>query len=194
MRSCRVGGMCARDLSPLHRREGPHPIARPWRARHLFSMRSSCLGHMDGMGRVRFPHLHDTLPPEQPEAHTLRKPDLGLVRKGRDVRSAEAWTCGSSGGGVYQRGPGRTCMGGAARAASPGLIFALERAPEMLHGRPTSLAFGHLQLPSPSPCTGRAADLEACEVPSTEKRYGRQQTKRCMRRGKKAIFHILKKA
>ena len=30
------------------------------------------------MGRVGFPHLHDTLTPGQPEAHTLRKPDLGL--------------------------------------------------------------------------------------------------------------------
>ena len=106
MSSCRVGGMCARNLAPLHRRRGPHPIARPWRAGHLFSMRSSCLGHMDGMGRVGFPHLHDTLPPEQPEAHTLRKPDLGLgeegsrlsIGRGLDLRLIAGWSMSARAG------------------------------------------------------------------------------------------------
>ena len=90
MMSCRVGEMCARNLAPLHRRRGPHPIRSHAGAGHLISMRSSCLGCMDGMGRVGFPHLHDTLPPEQPEAHTLRKPDLGLGEEGSRLSIAHA--------------------------------------------------------------------------------------------------------
>ena len=90
MRSCRVGEMCARNLAPLHRREGPHRIRSQGGAGHLISMRSSCLGCMDGMGRVGFPHLYDTLIPGQPEAHTLRKPDLGVGEEGSRLSIARA--------------------------------------------------------------------------------------------------------
>ena len=82
LRSCHVGEMCARNLAPLHRRRGPHPIRSHAGAGHLISMRSSCLGYMDGIGRVSFPHLHDTLTPGQPEGHTLRKPDLVVGEEG----------------------------------------------------------------------------------------------------------------
>ena len=124
MTSCRVSGMCARNLAPLHRRRGPHAIPSHAGARHLVSMRGSCLGCMDGMGRVGFPHLHDTLTPVGSHTHApAQAPISGLVRKGRDFRSAEAWTCESSRGGVCQQGPGRSSMGAGARAASPWLIF-----------------------------------------------------------------------
>ena len=106
MTSCRVSGMCARNLAPLHRRRGPHAIPSHAGARHLVSMRGSCLGCMDGMGRVGFPHLHDTLPPEQPEAHTLRKPDLGLgeegsrlsIGRGLDLRLIAGWSMSARAG------------------------------------------------------------------------------------------------
>ena len=82
--------MCSRNLAPLHRRRGPHPIRSHAGAGHLISMRSSCLGYMDGIGRVSFPHLHDTLTPGQPEAHTLHKPDLGVGEEGSRLSIAHA--------------------------------------------------------------------------------------------------------
>ena len=112
MTSCRVGETCARNLAPLHRRRGPHPIARPWRAGHLFSMRSSCLGHMDGMGRVSFPHLHDTLTPGQPHARTCASPDLGVgeegsrfsIGRGLDLRVIEGWSMSTRAGQIIHGG------------------------------------------------------------------------------------------
>ena len=55
--------------------------------------------------------------------HLAHSPISALVRKGRDRRSPMPFTCGSSRGGAYQQGIGRTCMGAGARAASPGLTF-----------------------------------------------------------------------
>ena len=126
MTSCRVSGMCARNLAPLHRRRGPHAIPSHADARHLVSMRGSCLGCMDGMGRVGFPHIRDTLTPGQPHARTCASPDLGVgeegsrfsIGRGLDLRVIEGWSMSTRG-----QGPGRSSMGAGARAASPWLIF-----------------------------------------------------------------------
>ena len=198
MTSCRVSGMCARNLAPLHRRRGPHAIPSHAGARHLVSMRGSCLGCMDGMGRVGFPHLHDTLTPGQPHARTCASPDLGVgeegsrfsIGRGLDLRVIEGWSMSTRAGQIIQGG-------WRARGLTLADFCALEHDEEVARRRPTSLAFGHLQLPPPRSCTGRAADLAACEEGTAEKRYDRQQTKRCTRKRRKAenaISHIVKKA
>ena len=106
MRSCRLGGTCARDLAPLHRRRGPHRIRSHAGAGHLISMRSSCLGCMDGMGRVVFPHIRDTLTPGQPHARTCASPDLGVgeegsrfsIGRGLDLRLIAGWSMSARAG------------------------------------------------------------------------------------------------
>ena len=50
-------------------------------------------------------------------------------------------------------------------------LCALEHDEEVARSRPKALAASHEELPSPSPCTGRAADLAACEEATAEKRY-----------------------
>ena len=112
MTSCRVSGMCARNLAPLHRRRGPHAIPSHAGARHLVSMRGSCLGCMDGMGRVGFPHLHDTLTPGQPHARTCASPDLGVgeegsrfsIGRGLDLRVIEGWSMSTRAGQIIHGG------------------------------------------------------------------------------------------
>ena len=61
--------------------------------------------------------------------HLAHSPISALVRKGRDCRSPMPCTCDSSRGGAYQQGPGRTCMGAGARAASPGLTLCPRASP-----------------------------------------------------------------
>ena len=110
MTSCRVGETCARNLAPLHRRRGPHRIRSHAGAGHLISMRSSCLGCMDGMGRVGFPHIRDTLTPGQPHARTCASPDLGVgeegsrfsIGRGLDLRVIEGWSMSTRAGQIIQ--------------------------------------------------------------------------------------------
>ena len=195
MTSCRVSGMCARNLAPLHRRRGPHAIPSHAGARHLVSMRGSCLGCMDGMGRVGFPHLHDTLTPGQPHARTCASPDLGVgeegsrfsIGRGLDLRVIEGWSMSTRAGQIIHGG-------WRARGLTLADFCALEHDEKCCTAGQKALAASHLQLPPPRSCTVRPADLEACEVRWTEKRYGRQQPTVSTRRGKKAISHIVKKA
>ena len=176
MRSCRVSGMCARNLAPLHRRRGPHAIPSHAGARHLVSMRGSCLGCMDGMGRVGFPHLHDTLTPGQPHARTCASPDLGVgeegsrfsIGRGLDLRVIEGWSMSTRAGQIIQ-GAWR------ARSLTWDDFCASSTMRKVARSWPKALAVGHEQLPSSSPRTMTATDLATCRRRTREKGYCRLQ-------------------
>ena len=176
MTSCRVSGMCARNLAPLHRRRGPHRIRSHAGAGHLISMRSSCLGCMDGMGRVGFPHIRDTLTPGQPHARTCASPDLGVgeegsrfsIGRGLDLRVIEGWSMSTRAGQIIHGG-------WRARGLTLADFCALEHDEKCCTAGQKALAASHLQLPPPSPCTMTAADLGSCRRRTREKGYCRLQ-------------------